>query len=717
MEYLNFDLTLRRCESGYLIQVQTPDGKQAGENFSNPFSEQELTDFWNNIGDLSRQTRKPQGANLSNIRETSLKRAKDIGGRLFAEVFYGTALECLRSSLDYVNNDKGQNKGLRIRLNLTSVPELAKLPWEYLYYPPGNNFFSLLRGAAIVRFLDLMDPIPLFSVPQPLRILVMIGGHKGLNVKRELKKLRDGLGKITSIELDLMDEATLEALRQKLLHGTFHVFHFIGHGGFDSEQGGGQLLFADSKGQSMPVSGEEIGVMLHEHRTLRLVILNACEGSVTAHDNSFSGVAQSLIQHRVPAVIAMQREITDKAAIDFSKGFYEAIVLGHPVEFAMAEARKAIFAQKNYVEWGTPTLYSRSPNGLIFSPPTNLQHGICRPLQPPGAAFDSYWYIGREEEEAIAMNNLNIPGAPVMIWGPRRFGKTWLFKYVISQLRKNDEESLKIVEIDLKSLSQETLSSIDGLLHHLGEQIIEELQGPNHQSLVTDIWKGPGTPSTKLNRLMENHILPGVKERLILAIDRADAVWGSPPQGDFYNLLHGWSDSTDELWSRLRLLLTGSTTPTLLTDGVNASLFSKIPPIRLSDLNDNQIRELAERYDLKYNQTDIDCLFSKVGGHPFLVRLVMHAAGLRNKTISEILDPRQFDQIGLTQYLEEIRQWLAGNKLIDVMRNVLINPNDYLDPDVEERLFKAGLIEWQENGYRIRYSIYEAYLKRKLHVN
>jgi hypothetical protein len=304
-----------------------------------------------------------------------------------------------------------------------------------------------------------------------------------------------------------------------------------------------------------------------------------------------------------------------------------------------------------------------------------------------------------------------------MIWGPKRFGKTWLFKYVISQLRKNDEESLKIVEIDLKSLSQQTLSSIDGLLRHLGEQIIEELQGPNHQSLVADIWKDPGTPSTKLNRLMENHILPGVKERLILAIDRADAVWGSPPQGDFYNLLHGWSDSTDELWSRLRLLLTGSTTPTLLTDGVNASLFCKIPPIRLSDLKDDQMRELAERYDLKYDQTDIDCLISKVGGHPFLVRLVMQAAGLRNKTISEILDPRQFDQIGLTQYLEEIRQWLAGNKLIDVMRNVLINPNDYLDPDIEERLFKAGLIEWQENGYRIRYSIYETYLKRKLHVN
>jgi formylglycine-generating enzyme required for sulfatase activity/tetratricopeptide (TPR) repeat protein len=36
------------------------------------------------------------------------------------------------------------------------------------------------------------------------------------------------------------------------------------------------------------------------------------------------------------------------------------------VDAALAEARKAIFAQKNDVEWGTPVLYMRSPDGRIF---------------------------------------------------------------------------------------------------------------------------------------------------------------------------------------------------------------------------------------------------------------------------------------------------------------------------------------------------------------
>jgi hypothetical protein len=32
-------------------------------------------------------------------------------------------------------------------------------------------------------------------------------------------------------------------------------------------------------------------------------------------------------------------------------------------DYALAEARKSIFAQGNNVEWGTPVLYMRSPDG------------------------------------------------------------------------------------------------------------------------------------------------------------------------------------------------------------------------------------------------------------------------------------------------------------------------------------------------------------------
>jgi hypothetical protein len=77
-------------------------------------------------------------------------------------------------------------------------------------------------------------------------------------------------------------------------------------------------------------------------------------------------VAQSLMQQGIPAVVAMQFEVTDEAAIAFAQRFYEVLAAGHLVDTAVAEARKAIFGQGHEVEWGTPVLYLRSSEGHIF---------------------------------------------------------------------------------------------------------------------------------------------------------------------------------------------------------------------------------------------------------------------------------------------------------------------------------------------------------------
>jgi hypothetical protein len=65
----------------------------------------------------------------------------------------------------------------------------------------------------------------------------------------------------------------------------------------------------------------------------------------------------------------MQYEITDKAAIEFSRAFYDAVADGLPVDAAVAEARTAI-KMRSTLEWGTPVLYMRSSDGRIFDVPT-----------------------------------------------------------------------------------------------------------------------------------------------------------------------------------------------------------------------------------------------------------------------------------------------------------------------------------------------------------
>jgi hypothetical protein len=114
------------------------------------------------------------------------------------------------------------------------------------------------------------------------------------------------------------------------------------------------------------VTGQDLGVMLSSHRSLRLIVLNACEGARAASSDPFAGVAQSLVQQGIPAVIAMQFEITDEAAITFAGELYAAVADGYSVDAALGESRRAIFASGNDVEWATPVLYTRSPNGQLF---------------------------------------------------------------------------------------------------------------------------------------------------------------------------------------------------------------------------------------------------------------------------------------------------------------------------------------------------------------
>ncbi len=360
--YSDFDLLIQRTPEGYRAQVLTSPAGQAAAFFTLPFSDLELENFLLRVG-------RPRGG-TRRIDSPEVRAAKTFGERLFSAVFNGDVRGCLRSSIDEAER---QGAGLRIRLRLTEVPELADLPWEYLYNPGLNRFVALSAETPFVRYLDLPERIRALNVTPPLRVLVMISSpsdYPQLHVEKEWSKLQESIGDLARdnmVVLERLDNATLSELQRRLRRGEYHIFHFIGHGSFDPALQDGVLILENDNQRGRPVSGQDLGTLLHDHRALRLAVLNACEGARTARTDPFAGTAQSLVQQGVPAVIAMQFEITDEAAITFSHEFYAAVADGYPVDAAVAEARKAIFAAGNGLEWGTPVLYLRASDGMIFS--------------------------------------------------------------------------------------------------------------------------------------------------------------------------------------------------------------------------------------------------------------------------------------------------------------------------------------------------------------
>lgn len=277
------------------------------------------------------------------------------------------------------------NAGLRLKLRLQEVPELVDLPWELLFDEALNCFFAKSNQTPVVRYLDLPQRIRPLALEPPLELLVMVAGPRdfpALDARREKNLLRKALAPLTranKIAVTFLERATLRALQQQLRSRQYHALHFIGHGGFDRVTQEGLLVLEDGQGRGQPTNAERLGALLHDHQSLRLAVLNACEGARVSMSDPYSGVATTLVQRGIPAVIAMQFEITDTAASAFTDEFYSALVDKVPVDAAVSEARKAIYALPNEIEWVSPVLYMRAPDGVLFTdrPERRAEAGVA----------------------------------------------------------------------------------------------------------------------------------------------------------------------------------------------------------------------------------------------------------------------------------------------------------------------------------------------------
>ena len=169
------------------------------------------------------------------------------------------------------------------------------------------------------------------------------------------------------LELTWLPGQTWRDLQEAMCGGPWHIFHFIGHGGFDRDTDEGLIALADEQGQKQLLTATQVARLLANHYDLRLVLLNSCEGARGSELDIYSSTAAILVRRGIAAVLAMQYEITDRAAIEFSRAFYEALAYGLPIDAAVATGPYAVNIEvNNSLEWGTPVLYMRSPDGVLF---------------------------------------------------------------------------------------------------------------------------------------------------------------------------------------------------------------------------------------------------------------------------------------------------------------------------------------------------------------
>jgi hypothetical protein len=299
----------------------------------------------------------------------------EVGTEIFRAVFQGQ----VRSLLD---KSRGQlevspNLGLRLKIKLdpgdADTGALADLPWELLCDGDTEDFFALSRQTSLVRYLDVPRPAQPIPFTPPLRILAVGASPRSLpplDLAEEARHLEELHRGSSAVEVSFLPNASAGAVREALSGDTYNVLHFMGHGIFDPAAGEGMLAFEGAEGRLERVSGKAFATKLRDLRALGVVVLNACNTARTGHQQGaspFRGVATALVLGGVPAVVAMQRPISDRAAIGFSTSFYRHLARGDAIDEALTEGRQAIHsATPEGFEWATPVLFLRVPEGNVF---------------------------------------------------------------------------------------------------------------------------------------------------------------------------------------------------------------------------------------------------------------------------------------------------------------------------------------------------------------
>jgi YVTN family beta-propeller protein len=358
IDYLTVSVRIEALYAdNYKAIVSGPGGGVGHAEFEMPFDERELEA-------LAKIVSRPRSVRRR-IESDESAQAREFGERLFEQIFKGKAHEVLS---DAQSRMRQTGQGMRMRFQLENARSLRNVPWELLC--DSTRFVSISAYSPVLRHVDVAGQRAPLSMQAPLRILGMVsspGDMPELDAERERERLTGACHSLVErglLEIEWVPEASLDGLLECLNEGDYHIFHFIGHGDFDEQAEDGVLLLEGRAGRSQRVTGKDLGVILGDQHTLRLAVINACEGARVAPDSN--GVASSLMRYGLPAVIAMQFEISDEAAVVFAECFYKSVARGNPIDHALVDARKGMFAKNQGLEWATPVLLTSLDDGRLF---------------------------------------------------------------------------------------------------------------------------------------------------------------------------------------------------------------------------------------------------------------------------------------------------------------------------------------------------------------
>lgn len=335
------------------------------------------------------------------------------GQALSEQLFADTAVRAAFAQATSVAQSQSLTLRLRLLINANAA-ELHSLRWETLRDPQSGQLLLTSENVLFSRYLSSQDWRPvrvrsrtdmraLVLIANPANLTDYAPGEQALtpfDVEAESERARAGLGNIPLTIVSEPGTVTLQNLSDHLRDG-YDILYLVIHGAFIKNEP--YLWMENDEGLAAVVRGSElVGRMRELSRLPRLVILASCqsagqgsEGEVSRNE-ALATLGPRLAEAGVPAVLAMQGNISVQTVERFIPVFLEELQRDGQIDRALAVARGAV---RDANDWWMPVLFMRLKSGRIWYVPgfgedgqdfekwpalvRNIERGNCTPIIGP----------------------------------------------------------------------------------------------------------------------------------------------------------------------------------------------------------------------------------------------------------------------------------------------------------------------------------------------
>jgi hypothetical protein len=249
-----------------------------------------------------------------------------------------------------------------VRFCFTTDSEAASVPFEWMQLEPNGRPLCLRHPVRRYLLNQLAGRRQLNTLPRDgIRVLVVAcntGDIPAVDAEGEsvATAWSSALG-ADKVRLVPSREATVDQVRKLLTSREYHVFHFAGHGAVGPD--GATILLRGPRRKTQPVGLAEVQEWIRQS-DVRFAYLSTCEGAASSVRQWGSrrrtwGLAEGLIEARVPEVIAFTWAVPDDDSFDLARVFYARYVHDLLPEAALLEARLSL-ERRGSISWATPVL-------------------------------------------------------------------------------------------------------------------------------------------------------------------------------------------------------------------------------------------------------------------------------------------------------------------------------------------------------------------------